>query len=297
MKGFFLSILFLIISGCTANQTRENQTSVCDLAEVVADYQLSTTDLVKLKHKVNEIYSYPDGSRPQQTLQDEEICRLVEAGTIKLIDPAEIKMQPTEAEPDIIAERLGDDLYYIAIKRLTDESALELNRILRSEEFRLSQGLVLDLRGNLGGTLYSVTKIAQLLGPANLVIGETKGTFSDTYYTEKPPVPVKINKPIVVVVDGKTSSGAELLAAFVQNHRLGTVIGEKTAAAGLVRTVARINQHTIMTVPVNYLFDSNGHAMEGKGVEPDIMTSQTNCTEDYQYGLCKSLVQQAFANQ
>ncbi len=296
MKGFIFFILFLLITGC--NQTRENHTPPCNLAAAVADYQLSDTDLIKLKDKVNQLYAYPDGTRPRQPLQEGEICHLIQSKIITLIDPAEIKNKSTEPEQDsVVAEPLDDVLYYIAINRFTGDTAIELKRFLSGNALQSAQGLVIDLRGNLGGTLYGVIKVAELLGQTNLIIGETKGTMAGSYYTDKQPSPLMLNKPMVVVVDDKTSSGAELLATFIQNHHLGTIIGEKTAGKGLVKTVARINQKTIMAVPVNYLFDSKGRAIEGNGIEPDIITSQTNCDDQYQFGLCKVVVQQALTMQ
>lgn len=295
MKRRLFFTLFLLLTG--SNPTWANPIPPCDLAEAVAEYQLSVTDLTKLQSKVNQLYTYPDGTHPQQPLHDEEICQLIKADTIRLIDPAKIKNKPAEPKQDIIAKPIEGALYYIGIKRFTKDTADALKPFLTSQAFQSAQGIVIDLRGNPGGTLYGVIKVAKLLSPANLVMGQTKGTMTDTYVTDKTPSPFELNKPTVVVVDNKTASGAELFAAFIQNHHLATIVGEKTAGAGLVRTVVRINQTTIMTIPVSYLFDSDGKAIEGNGVEPDIMTSQTNCLESYQQGLCKAVIQQALTIQ
>ncbi|WP_260295398.1 S41 family peptidase [Sedimenticola hydrogenitrophicus] len=232
-------------------------------------------------------------------MKDKEICALVKAGTIKIFDPANIKQKQPEPEPEkaILAEPLDDGLLYIGITRFVDDTVTELKGILRSEVFHSARGIVIDLRGNLGGTLYSVNKVAQLFGPGNLLIGETRGAMPGKYYTDKQATSAGSGKATVVVVDEKTSSGAELFAGFIKNHHLGTVVGKKTAGAGLVRTVARINKGAIMLIPVNYLFDSNGKAIEGNGIEPDIVLPQTGCTEHYPYGLCKAVLQQALTMQ
>ncbi len=291
MKQLIALTLFLSIAGCATNQTQVHQASQCDLLETVAGYRLSVTDLVSLKKKINQQYTYPDGSRPQQALNDGEICGLIKARTVKLFDSSEIKRKQADPEKDVVTEQLDNGLFYISIKRFVDNTAIELERILADQAFQYADGVVIDLRGNLGGTLYSVNKVAQLLGPTNRLIGETKGSMPGRYYTDKRASPIGLRKPMVVLVDDKTSSGAELLAAFIKNHHLGTVAGKKTAGAGVVRTVVRVNSATIMLVPVNYLFDSNGQAIEGHGVEPDITLSQDDCKEINRYGLCKATLE------
>lgn len=297
MKKPIIVSLLLFVTGCVSNAPLGSHPDRCELSKAMENHQLSASDLARMSREANRLYTYPDGTRPQQALSDEKICTLVTAGTIKIFDPANVETKQPEPHNNTLAEPLDSDLFYIRITRFVDDTVVELKEILRSRAFQSARGIVIDLRGNLGGSLYSVNKAAQLLGPGNVLIGETRGGMPDKYYTDKKDSLIGLDKPLAIVVNARTASGAELFAAFLKNHQHGTLIGETTAGVGLVRTVARINANAIMLIPVNYLFDSNGKPIEGNGVEPDIAMSESGCREFYGHNLCKAVVRQALASQ
>lgn len=94
--------------------------------------------------------------------------------------------------------------------------------------------LILDLRGNGGGDLDSALAILDLFqrgGPMIQLEGRVKPVLAEDFGQASPGGPLEDLEKIVVLVDRKTASSAEILAGGLQ--LLGaTVIGERTTGKG-----------------------------------------------------------------
>ncbi len=135
--------------------------------------------------------------------------------------------------------------------------------------------LVLDLRGNSGGWVLTITRLISNLFDRDVKIGESK------YRKETKPVVAKSRGDkafagkLIVLVDSRSASAAEVLARTVQLEKRGTVIGDQTA--GAVMTSKQF-QHQIgldvviffaVSVTVSDLVMSDGKSLEHHGVTPD----------------------------
>ncbi len=81
-----------------------------------------------------------------------------------------------------------------------------------------------------------------------------------------------LGKPLVVLVDGRTASAAEMLTGAIQDTQSGFVIGTRTFGKGTaqrVYTVARDIGGVSITV-LGYL-TPNGRAIDGQGLEPNLV--------------------------
>lgn len=93
------------------------------------------------------------------------------------------------------------------------------------------KALIMDLRGNRGGWITTITRIVANLFDRDVKIGDTKSrkhtkpliakTRGDKAYTGK----------LTILVDSWSSSASEVLARTVQLEKRGTVIGDRTAGA------------------------------------------------------------------
>ena len=83
----------------------------------------------------------------------------------------------------------------------------------------------------------------------------------------------KLDKPVVVVIDGLTRSAKEMLAYLLKKHDHVLVVGMKTAGAVTGATIANLPSGNSLMFPVASA-DSlkqfvDGAIIEGIGVEPD----------------------------
>jgi len=138
-----------------------------------------------------------------------------------------------------------------------------------------ADAIVLDLRGNGGGDSTAVQYLASHFAQDDLAVGTFRdpktGKLAAIRVIEHLPAGRIRNKPIFLVVDRRTASAAEYIAYHLQQTRLATIIGERTAGAANTATSFPIPPSFVLTVstgrPVHPVTQSN---WEGTGVEPDL---------------------------
>lgn len=157
----------------------------------------------------------------------------------------------------------------------SQEFAEALNALLEAGV----DGIVLDLRGNHGGSVDEYNKIiTQLIkeGPLYYFEGyDFKECVSATGKNFK----TDIN--IAVLVNKESASASEMLAANMKTHNRGLVVGERTYGKGVGQGVFWLKNGDCL-----FLVDKFWYAMPGKlyinqtGVEPDICVESTNLNDD-----------------
>ena len=79
--------------------------------------------------------------------------------------------------------------------------------------------------------------------------------------------------PVVVLVDGRTASAAEILAAALQDQGRAVVVGSSTLGKGLVQTIAPLPDGGELFVTWSRVITPAGYPLQGLGVLPQICTS------------------------
>jgi carboxyl-terminal processing protease len=136
-----------------------------------------------------------------------------------------------------------------------------------------SAGIVLDLRGNRGGLLRQAVTAADSLLPAG-VVAMTAGRDPEATRTWRSTSgDLAVNIPVVVMVDGRTASAAEILAAALADRGRGVVIGSSTLGKGLVQTIAPLPDGGELFVTWSRVLAPRGWPIQGLGVLPQVCTS------------------------
>jgi carboxyl-terminal processing protease len=133
-------------------------------------------------------------------------------------------------------------LAYVRLANLGRGAADELLEVvsrLRRENLR---GLLLDLRWSPGGYLDQATQAGGLFLPA-CDVATAQGRASTTVFRSDGKYRLT-DFPMVVLVNGETSGGAELIAAALQDHRRALVAGQRTRGKGSVQTSLAIGYST-----------------------------------------------------
>lgn len=178
--------------------------------------------------------------------------------------------------PDTVSSiRVGDTLVLrvSAFSRDTDQRlARELARNLTSAGSKI-RGIVLDLRGNRGGLLRQAIAAADLVLDGGLVAttaGRHPQASNQWWATEGD---VTGGRPLVVLVDGRSASAAEILAAGLADRGRAVVVGSSTLGKGLVQTVATLPNGGELFVTWSRVLAPDGWPIQGLGVLPQICTS------------------------
>ena len=134
-------------------------------------------------------------------------------------------------------------------------------------------GIIIDLRGNRGGVLRQAVIAADTILPPG-VIATTQGRYPDASRilrsTTGDLVPFL---PVVVIVDGRTASAAEVLAAALADRGRAVVVGSATLGKGLVQTIAQLPDGGELRVTWSRIIAPRGWPIQTLGVMPQICTS------------------------
>jgi C-terminal peptidase prc len=159
-----------------------------------------------------------------------------------------LAFEVTRAEvhvPAVEWDLLDNDIGYVIMDRVARGAAEEMDAAL--EEMEDARGLIIDLRRNPGGFLDESLMLADLFLEPGATLASTvqrtpgrdadepeEEAFTDQWPARMPDLPV------VVLVDGYTASGAEILAGALQDYDRAVVLGERSFGKGLVQTVMEL---------------------------------------------------------
>lgn len=154
--------------------------------------------------------------------------------------------------------------------------ALEIERLKEQN----IQGLIIDLRGNGGGSLETVVNMTGLFiekGPVVQI--RTSGGKQEVLSDRDPKV--QWEGPLVVMVDNYSASASEIFAAAIQDYKRGIVIGSKhTYGKGTVQNIIDLNQFVrgnsygdlgALKTTIQKFYRINGGSTQREGVLSDIV--------------------------
>ena len=180
----------------------------------------------------------------------------------KKIKRKEIKIKTVKSS--VVDNHIG----YIQI--ISFMSGTTPNEFLEAlENTKNTDSLILDLRGNTGGLLDNAVFIADMF--------LNDGTIVDIIYRNgyKKSIkahlePFRLNKPIVVLVNGASASASEILSGALKDYHRATLVGRKTFGKGLVQKVVPLPNQTGLNVTIARYLTPNGTDINKLGIKPDI---------------------------
>ncbi len=101
------------------------------------------------------------------------------------------------------------------------------------------KGLILDLRGNVGGLLASCVETARLFLKEGTIVEVRIRGPQEAEKLDVPAghTPLLAETPLIVLIDPTTASAAEVLAAALKDNQRATLIGERTFGKGSVQSI------------------------------------------------------------
>lgn len=169
---------------------------------------------------------------------------------------------------------LEDGIGYIRLTEFRDNTQREFDNALNSLMRKKPSGLILDLRNNPGGLLDSAVKVAGRFIPPGKMIAYTKGRKKDQemeFISDSKNAVLDL--PLVVLVNGGSASGSEIVAGVLQDYKRAILIGEKTFGKGSVQTVIPLGDGSALRLTTAYYFTPSGKVIHEKGIVPDIIVS------------------------
>ncbi len=174
----------------------------------------------------------------------------------------------------VTAERLGD-LLVIRITGFSVDTDQQFSDALDAGfDGHRVRGIIIDLRGNRGGLLRQAVSTVDMMVTGGTV-ATTAGRHPDSNHAFVGGTgPDQAHgRPIVVLVDGRSASAAEIMAAALEDSGRAVVVGSVTLGKGLVQTIAPLPDGGELFVTWSRVLAPLGWPLQGLGIMPQICTS------------------------
>lgn len=151
-------------------------------------------------------------------------------------------------------ENGNEDMGYIRLKEFNALARRDLTTAMRRLKDAGASHLVLDLRDNPGGLVQVTYTVGRDLDLQKSIIAES---------------PALITMPLMVLVNGRTASASEIVAAALHDNCRAILVGERTFGKGLIQSVYELDDGSAVVVTVGKYVTPSHVDIDGNGIEPD----------------------------
>jgi carboxyl-terminal processing protease len=194
--------------------------------------------------------------------------------------PLEFTLQRAQVQVEQVVGRPvpNTPIGYLRVRSFADESIVQqVLGILDQGRQRQLRGWIVDLRGNPGGSLRAVLAISGgFFDASQPVLGYQVDRNRRQLPLEIPqPLNLTRGQAVVVLIDQDSASGAEILAAALQEAKVATLVGSKTAGNVAVATEIALPDQSVLQVTERRFVSPGGAQLDGIGVTPDVIVELT----------------------
>jgi carboxyl-terminal processing protease len=152
-------------------------------------------------------------------------------------------------------------------------SSKDVESILKKFDNESVDAVLIDLRGNAGGSLFEANKLTGLFvsSGATLQVKDGKGSIRPWGDASAKQI---WKKPMAVMVDRYSASASEIFAGAIQDYQRGIIIGQKTFGKGTVQKLDNLSSGQIKITESKF-YRVTGVGMQSKGIHPDITLPST----------------------
>ena len=136
----------------------------------------------------------------------------------------------------------GNDVGYIRITQFNEatfdklkDAVDDLTRKLGTDNIK---GYIIDLRNNPGGLLdQAIATSNEFLDIGPIVTTEGRSVTDEQKFAARPKGDLTAGKPLIVLINGGTASGSEIMAAALQDNHRATILGSRSFGEGSIQTI------------------------------------------------------------
>ena len=187
-----------------------------------------------------------------------------------------VRLRREQVIVNTVTAEIDDDIALLRVSRFNAATADHLAEALDETLGALgpeAAGIILDLRGNPGGLLGQSVAVADLFVRRGEIIS-TRGRHPDSLQHYPAADDDRAHElPMVVLLDGRSASGAEIVAAALQDSGRALVVGAASFGKGSVQTVTRLPNGGELFLTWSRIYGPAGVTIHRQGVVPTVCTS------------------------
>ena len=169
---------------------------------------------------------------------------------------------------------------YINVSSFNKETVKQYTDAIAALEKEGERGLIIDLRGNGGGSLEATIEMLDRMLPAGDLITEKNKAKGDKLYTSTDEK--HFDKPLLVLINEGSASASEVFAGCLQDRGAATLLGTKSFGKGIVQTIFSLEKSCgggIKLTTGEYLLPS-GRCIQEEGLTPDVKVEYTGTSKE-----------------
>ncbi len=172
---------------------------------------------------------------------------------------------------------------YIRLSQFQEKTDSEFDKAMKALEDESKgtlKGLILDLRNNPGGLLDQAVKIGDRFIDSGIIVsmdGRRENQKMKFYAHSQGTLPPY---PLVVLINGGSASGSEIVAGAIQDQGRGILLGTQTFGKGSVQTIFPLKDGSGLRLTTARYYTPNGRSIQAKGVVPDIVVKPIRPEEE-----------------
>ena len=168
----------------------------------------------------------------------------------------------------ILAETEG--IGYLRVSMFNEYTGQEVAENMADLMASGLESLIIDLRGNPGGILGAAVEVAEFFLPAGKPVlhVQARDGVRQTIYSGGAG---HFEMPLLVLVDGGSASGAEIVAGALKDNGRARLVGTKTFGKGSVQSIYTLKNGGGLKLTTALYITAGGHSIDKEGITPDIL--------------------------
>jgi carboxyl-terminal processing protease len=158
---------------------------------------------------------------------------------------------------------LKDDIGYIFIRNFAETTTEEFEEKMEMLVEKGMKKLILDLRGNSGGTFFQSIELSDIFLPKDTLVVSIQGrnkAVDRKYYAEKNDQYENI--PLVVLINRGSASAPEILSGAIKDNDRGLIVGEDSWGKGLVQHIIPLAPNAAVALTIAKYYTPSGRSIQ-----------------------------------
>jgi carboxyl-terminal processing protease len=164
------------------------------------------------------------------------------------------------------------DVLVLRLARFTSSAPVALEQaVAEATAMRQPRGVVLDMRGNGGGLFRPAVTMADAFLSEGEIVSLRGRAAANRRAWQADPAELLAGVPMVVLIDGRSASAAELVAAALQENGRATVMGQRSFGKGSLQSIVSLGAgRGALRLTTALYHGPSGRTVQRTGVGPDI---------------------------
>ena len=161
----------------------------------------------------------------------------------------------------------GKNVGYLSVSIFGQKTYSQFKDALTKLEKQDMDSLIIDLRGNTGGYLSTVTNmLEEFIDKGNVIYQIQSSSGVKQYKTVKTS---EKKYKIVVLIDGGSASASEIMSAAMKEVYGATLVGQTTYGKGTVQTTKNLSNGSMIKYTIEKWLTPSGKNIDKEGIKPD----------------------------